>query len=52
MSEFLRKYGMGEAYRIRAQLLLIESLKKDLSLEKVCEFPPEPVSLDYPEQLN
>lgn len=52
MSEFLRKHGMGEAYRIRAQMLLIDSLKKDLRLETVCEFPPEPVSLEYPEQLN
>lgn len=52
MSEFSVQHGMGEFYRVAAQIRLIERLKEDYDLACVNEFPPDPISCSYPGELN
>jgi hypothetical protein len=52
MYKFSRNQGVGEVYRIRAQIRLIEQLHIKYELNRILEFPPDPVSMSYPETLN
>lgn len=42
------KHGMGEVYRVHAQIRLIQQLKESLGIQEIYEFPPEPISADFP----
>lgn len=42
------KYGIGEVYRVHAQIRAIEQLKKMFRLKEILEFPPDPVAADFP----
>lgn len=42
-----KKFGIGEVYRIKTQIQLIDYLKKKFQISKVYEFPIEPISSSF-----
>ena len=49
---FAHREGMGESYRIHAQIRLLENLSLEYGFSIINEFPPDPISQSFPGDLN
>ena len=49
---FAHREGMGESYRIQAQIRLLSNLSLEYGFSIINEFPPDPISQGFPGDLN
>lgn len=49
---FAHREGMGESYRVKAQIRLFNNLSLEHGFSVINEFPPDPVSQGFPGGLN
>ena len=49
---FALREGMGESYRINAQIRLLNNLSLEHGFSIINEFPPDPISQGFPGDMN